>query len=67
MISNIKKKFISGAICPLCNKEDTLLVLFNNENIINSVSCVECNFYKKSNFNEIKSIKSNKINFIYLK
>ncbi|KLV05611.1 MULTISPECIES: YheV family putative zinc ribbon protein [Photobacterium] len=35
-----KKRFIAGAVCPSCNKQDTLR--WWQENDVERVECVEC-------------------------
>lgn len=39
---SLQKRFIAGARCPKCNKEDTIYVLKNEVNP--SRHCVECGF-----------------------
>ncbi len=40
MNSMVKKRFIAGAVCPACSKQDTLR--WWKENEIEIVECVEC-------------------------
>lgn len=39
-----KKRFIAGAVCPKCQKQDTLML--HMENNIERVKCVACDFQK---------------------
>lgn len=42
MVEDRKKRFIAGAICPACNREDTIFML-KSENRV-SRHCIECDF-----------------------
>ncbi len=42
MSTDFKKRFIAGAVCPACNREDTLYVLKSEASA--SRHCVECDF-----------------------
>ena len=43
-----KKRFIAGAVCPLCDAMDTLMLFIEND--IEQVECVQC----KHRFSEPK-------------
>ncbi|MFV0574928.1 MAG: YheV family putative zinc ribbon protein [Vibrio sp.] len=41
----IKKRFIAGATCPMCEQKDSLRVWIENE--IEVVECVECDYVEQ--------------------
>lgn len=45
MVDGHKKRFIAGASCPQCNREDTIYVQIGGDDP--SRHCVECDFSEK--------------------
>jgi uncharacterized metal-binding protein (TIGR02443 family) len=40
-----RKRFIAGAICPVCKQQDTIMVYFEQE--IEQIACVACDYHDR--------------------
>lgn len=42
---SVKKRFIAGAICPKCNKLDSILLCITDDD--EHIQCVHCDYYEE--------------------
>lgn len=47
-----RKRFIAGAVCPECKKQDTLMLYF--EHNIEKMECVSCGYHQSQAKSDVK-------------
>jgi len=52
MTQRKRKRFIAGATCPKCQKQDTLMLFF--ENNVEKLECVSCGYHQSQAKNDVK-------------